>query len=137
MGELGLCFVMESLRGITATNTPVTYCHFLPRGRAFICMKNYYKTLARPDIRIRIRRRVIRIRISETRISTIIRITAPNQGHRQTACKNQQKNFAPQISKKFFPPYGGIEFFSVFRSSFQLDIFRVPCSVHRDPCFGK
>jgi hypothetical protein len=40
------------------------------------------KTLARPDIRIRIRRSIIRIRINETRISPIIRITAHEQGRR-------------------------------------------------------
>lgn len=56
-----------------------TYLFFAKRQGLYLCIK---KTLARPDIRIRIRRSIIRIRINETVISPIIRIAAHEQGHR-------------------------------------------------------
>jgi hypothetical protein len=45
-------------------------------ARIFFCSFKHSQATVRADIRIRIRRRIIRIRINEPRIRTIIRITA-------------------------------------------------------------
>lgn len=67
----------RSLKLLQGTSTRFYDVIFCPVARPLSAKK----TLARPDIRIRIRRSIIRIRINETVISPIIRIAAHEQGH--------------------------------------------------------
>jgi hypothetical protein len=88
----------------------------------------------RADIRIRIRRRIIRIRITETGIGTIIRRTAQQQvANKQPFCKRTKK-YRKKLKKNFWlrPPFihsGRMPFFD----------FRYPCSgkkQRRDPIYA-
>lgn len=54
----------------------------------------------RPDIRIRIRRRIIRIRVTETCIRSIIRITATKESK---AKKNKQPNILKNMTGCYAP----------------------------------
>lgn len=55
--------------------------YLLPRGKVLILSYKFiHEVKTRADIRIRIRGGVIRIRIEETAVRTVIRVTTHNKG---------------------------------------------------------